>query len=87
MQMRMHAQYAQGLGDAPCPSTEQLLGISDPNDPCQFASAGLPAATPALDATVFGSLTNLAPTPTQATAINPWLLAAALLGVLLVVRG
>ena len=24
-----------GLGDANCPSMQQLAGISDPNDPCQ----------------------------------------------------
>lgn len=35
----------RGLGDAQCPSVEQLQGITDPNDPCQNPIASLPVST------------------------------------------
>ena len=38
------------LGDAttgaPCPSVQQMMGVVDPNDPCQAAVAGPPPCMP-----------------------------------------
>jgi hypothetical protein len=37
---------SRGFGAAPnCPSLEQLMGISDPTDPCQNPAACAPGAT------------------------------------------
>lgn len=55
----------RGMGDAQCPSLEQLQGIVDSNDPCQNPIAALPLSTvPTLIAP--GSLT----TPAQQAAAN-----------------
>lgn len=37
----------RGMGDAPCPSLQQLQGISDPSDPCQ-GYQDLPLSQPGL---------------------------------------
>lgn len=29
------SRYRRGMGDAPCPSMQQLTGVVDPADPCQ----------------------------------------------------
>ncbi len=52
-----------GMGQAPCPSIEQLMGISDPSDPCQTGGSG---------ATISQQIQNL-PT-TQASLPNSDLL-------------
>lgn len=83
MPMPLHVGLGM-LGDAPCPSVEQLLGITDISDPCQ--GANLPIATPALDNTVYGTFTpaqeNSLLTATGAAnpanfIVSPWMLAAA----------
>lgn len=35
-----------GLGDANCPSVEQLMGITDPDDPCQQLTPQLVGSGP-----------------------------------------
>ena len=53
--IRLHqAHIARGMGQANCPSLEQLFGITDPNDPCQAGASlstteqiqALPVASP-----------------------------------------
>jgi hypothetical protein len=63
----------RGMGDAPCPSIEQLQGIVDINDPCQ--SAALPISVPGpcfsgsavVPCPVAGQTTNLLP-----SALGPY---------------
>jgi hypothetical protein len=45
----VRAVIRRGMGQAPCPSMQQLQGIADINDPCQNPSAGpmLPPGTTA----------------------------------------
>jgi hypothetical protein len=73
--IRLHqAKIARGMGQANCPSLEQLFGISDPNDPCQAGAAlstteqiqALPVAAP-------GGLTT-APivVPAATTSLSTW---------------
>jgi hypothetical protein len=71
------SRYRRGMGDAQCPSADQLAGIVNPLDPCQclagsgplqpgqsYCAGTTPAGTPAgLD---LSSLTNLF-TPTAVT--------------------
>jgi len=40
----MYSQF--GLGDATCPSAEQLAGITDPSDPCQSTFQQIPLFSP-----------------------------------------
>lgn len=92
MNMRQH--FMQGLGEsAICPSVEQLMGVTDLSDPCQGSS--FPIATPALDAIVYGSLTPAqmsavsgvpVAAQTNATAISPWVIAAAAALLILVLK-
>jgi hypothetical protein len=52
----------RGLGDANCPSAEQLAGIIDPSDPCQAANAAegaAPLSTSIAPTTIDASLTCL----------------------------
>jgi hypothetical protein len=46
-----------GIGQtAPCPSLEQLMGITDPSDPCQAANiTGQPVSQP----TITGTTSNM----------------------------
>jgi hypothetical protein len=40
----MLGRHQRGMGEANCPSLEQLQGISDSSDPCQNPIAALPIA-------------------------------------------
>lgn len=42
---RLKLARRRGMGQAECPSLEQLQGIADENDPCQNPIAALPVAT------------------------------------------
>jgi len=42
----------RGLGDATCPSAEQLAGITDPSDPCQGLT--VPVGTSVVSSSVLG---------------------------------
>jgi hypothetical protein len=59
----------RGMGDASCPSAEQLMGVSDPSDPCQNPVAGLPVSTVPTLAMPSTLLPSTA-TPAQQAALN-----------------
>jgi hypothetical protein len=59
---------------ANCPSVEQLQGIVDINDPCQFSNSGIVSGSPSAAA---ASLANpTATVPTTVTSSNYLILAA-----------
>jgi len=89
-----YVRYMRGLGQgAPCPSLEQLMGITDPNDPCQ----GLPltsGVSPALQAAVTplavagapNPFSNTSPSGMVSSSLPAWFVPLALgLGVVLVI--
>lgn len=62
---RLRLARRRGMGDAQCPSLEQLQGITDSNDPCQNPIAGLPISTVPLLSNV--TLPSVLPTPDPVT--------------------
>ena len=68
-----------GFGQANCPSMEQLMGITDVNDPCQLPAAGLPL--PTSTAAMVGPVTagaspfsSTSPTGLVGSSLPSWLL-------------
>lgn len=82
----MRALRRAGLGQAICPSSEQLMGITDCTDPCQANYGACAAAVPGIPALPLmpaGSGTSspafsqpllTAASPTSLTAALPWIL-------------
>ena len=60
------------MGAANCPSDEQLMGISDPNDPCQNPVAALPVGgmSPS-DLNILSA--GLTPTTASTNSLTAWL--------------
>lgn len=93
-----YVRYMRGFGQgAPCPSTQQLMGITDMTDPCQNPVAGLPigsGVSPALQAAVTplavagapNPFSNTSPSGMVSSSLPAWFVPLALgLGVVLVI--
>jgi hypothetical protein len=57
----------RGLGDATCPSAEQLAGITDPSDPCQGLT--VPVGTSVVSSSVLGGSGTGCPSGSTCTYI------------------
>ena len=78
--------FGRGMGQANCPSTEQLMGITDCSDPCQAPYGGCAASQPgipALPVSAVGAGANpldigntgipLLPTLSSSNSLSAWL--------------
>jgi hypothetical protein len=93
--------FRAGLGDAQCPSLQQLLGEADAADPCQAALATSTSTPDAATASVvlpyFGAFTPAAATNVLAQqtgmtsavsgGMSTWMLAAIAIGFILIAQG
>ena len=62
----------KGMGLAPCPSDQQLMGITDPNDPCQNPVAALPVGGMSpTDLSILSS--GLSTPPASTNSLTAWL--------------
>lgn len=64
----------RGMGQAPCPSMNQLMGINDPTDPCQ--SAGITNTQLSDIKNFFYQAGVDSATPDTTSALPSWLLPA-----------
>jgi len=80
--------HGGGMGQADsCPSVEQMMGISDPSDPCQAANyLGTPLYGAAGTGTGSGPAANAGAVPATSNMTNVLLLGGALLAVMLIAK-
>lgn len=79
----------RGIGQAPCPSPSQLMGIVDPSDPCQAAASVSVATAPSALAALQAQLGIAQPaTPGAAPLFSSSMLiwAAVALGAILLLK-
>ena len=63
----------RGMGQANCPSTEQLQGVVDMNDPCQNPVAGLPVGGLSPSDTAILGIPASATASAGAAGLSNWL--------------